>query len=66
MSANEPQMRTLSEVERNTAQSSCTKSSTISKKLKDIKTCRNKLTNKKEDLFRLIFENVNGLPLDMK
>ena len=65
MSANKPQMRTRSEVKGNTAQSSCTKSSAVSKKFKDIKTYGNKLTMKKEDSFRLIFENVNGLPPDM-
>ena len=65
MSANEPQMGTRYEVMRNTAQISCTKSSAVSKKIKDIKTHGSKLTMKKEDSFRLIFENVNGLPPDM-
>ena len=65
MSANEPKMRTRSEVRRNTAQSSCAKSSAVSKKFKDVKTHGNKLTMKKEDSFRLIFENVNGLPPDV-
>lgn len=65
MSANEPQMRTRSEARRNTAQSSCAKSSAVSKKFKDIKAYGNKLTMKKEDNFRLIFENVDGLPPDM-
>ena len=51
MSANEPQMRTRSEVKRNTAQSSCAKSSVVSKKLKDIKTYGNKLAIKKKTRF---------------
>ena len=65
MSACNSQMGTRSEGQRNTAQSSCAKSSAVSKKFKDIKTHGNKLTMKKEDSFRLIFENVNGLPPDM-
>ena len=65
MSANEPQMRTQSKIEQNTAQSSCAKSSTISKKSKDTKTYGNKLTMKKEDSFCLIVENVNWLPPDV-
>ena len=69
-----PQIGTRSEVLRNIAQSSCTKSHTISNKFNNfknknkfnnIKTYGSKLTLKQDDSFCLLFENVNGLSLDM-
>ena len=65
MSRNEPQMRTRSEVERNTAQSSCTYKRSAVSKFNNIKTYGSKLALKEENTFRLFFENVNGLPPDM-
>ena len=68
-------MGTRSEVLRNTAQSSCAKSRAVSNKFNDfknknkfniIKTYGSKLTLKQDDLFCLLFENVNGLPPDME
>ena len=60
-----PQLRNRYEGLRNTAQSSCAKSRTVSKKFTNIKTYRDKLTLKQENSFRLLFENFNGLPPDM-
>ena len=65
MSRNEPQMRTRSEVERNTAQSSCAYKRSAVSKFNNIKTYGSKLALKEENAFRLFFENVNGLPPDM-
>ena len=65
MSTYEPQMRTRSEGRQNTAQSSCTKSRAVSNKLNNIETYGDKLTLKQDNSFRLLFENVNGLPPDM-
>ena len=65
MSRNEPQMRTRSEVERNTAQSSCAYERSAVSKFNNIKTYGSKLALKEENTFRLFFENVNGLPPDM-
>ena len=65
MLAYRPQMRTWSRVGGNTAQSLYTKSSAVSYKFKDIKTFGNKLTSKTNNLLRLLFENVNGILLDI-
>ena len=45
-----------------TVQSSCIKSCAISNKFNNIKTYGSKLTLKQDNSFRLLFENVNGLP----
>ena len=74
MSAYIPQMGTRSEVRGNTAQSLCTKRCAISNhfnsfknknKFNNIETYGSKLTLKQDDSFRLLFENINGLPPDM-
>ena len=59
------QMRTRSERLRNTAQSSCAYKSSAVSKFNNIITHGNKLSQKKDNIFRLMFENVNGLPPDM-
>ena len=61
MSSNNPQMGTRSEGMGNTAQSPCTKSSTVSHTFNDIKTFGNALQVKSEGSVRLFFENVNFL-----
>ena len=75
MSAYIPQIGTRSEVLRNTAQSSFTKSHAISNKFNNfknknkfnnIKMYSSKLTLKQDDSFRLLFENVNRLPPNME
>ena len=65
MSAYNSQMRTRSERQQNTAQSSCAYKRSAVSKFNDIKTHGNKLTLKEENTCRLFFENVNGLPPDM-
>ena len=60
------QIRIQSGAGGNIVQSPCTKSSTILFKFKDIKTFRNKLTSKTDDLLRLLFKNVNGVLLDIE
>ena len=69
-----PQMETRSKVLGNIAQSSCTKRYANSNytnsfknknKFNNIETYGSKLTLKQDDSFRLLFENVNGLPPDM-
>ena len=47
------------------AQSPYIKSSAISFKFKDIKNFRNKLTSKTDNSLRLLFNNINGIPLDI-
>ena len=59
------QMRTRSERQRNTAQSSCTYKRSAVSKFNNIKTYGSKLTAKEDNTFRLFFENINGLPPDM-
>ena len=65
MSANRPQMRTLSGVEGNTEQSLRTKNSTVSFKFKNTKTFGNKLTSKTDNSLRLLFKNVNSILPDI-
>ena len=74
MSAYIPQIETRSEVLGITVQSSCTKKYAISNhfntfknknKFNNIETYGSKLTLKQDDSFRLLFENMNGLPPDM-
>ena len=65
MSACNSQMGTRSEGQRNTAQSPCAYKSSAVSKFSDIKTYGSKLSLKEDDTFRLLFENVNGLPPDM-
>ena len=65
MSTCMPQMRTRSEGLRNTTQSSCTKSSAVSTKFSNINAHGNNPSLKQETSFRIIFDNVNGLPPDM-
>ena len=59
------QMRTRSERLRNTAQSSCAHKSSAVSKFNNINTYGSKLSQKKDNIFRLMFENANGLPPDM-
>ena len=65
MSAYNSQMGIRSEGQRNTAQSPCTYKSSAVSKFSSIETYGDKLSLKEENTFRLLFENVNGLPPDM-
>ena len=65
MSAYNSQMRTRSGRQRNSAQSSCTYKRSAVSKFNNIITYGSKLSHKQDDTFRLLFENVNGLPPDM-
>ena len=66
MLAYEPQIETWSENLGNTAQSPCTKSSTILFRFSKINNYSNKLTIKIDNSFRLLFENMKGLLLDIE
>ena len=46
-------------------QSPCAKSSTVLFKFKDIKTFGNKLIFKTDNSLRLLFKNINNIPLDI-